>query len=353
MPIFDQGYQHWQGEFGGHAARWCAITLQGLRVGFKNRYLRTVLYLAWMPAFALVTMLCVWGMVERQSDYIKFLLSTLEKMLGQKIIDAPREYRVEVWTISFHFFLLIEMYYAMLLILMVGPNLISQDLRFNALPLYFSRPLSRLDYFIGKLGVITALLGMIVIVPSIVAYIAGLLFSADISIIGDTYRLLLASVAYGIIISLSGGMLILALSSLSRNSRYVAAFWIALILVGSVVYSVLAEAHRHEVREEQQSMSFATSEDEVIWQLEVAKSNWRPLVSYTGNISRIGQELLGVDKCWRRISESWRARERRKFLALVSGPQYPWYWSAIVLASLFALSAWILKRQVKSLDRLK
>jgi ABC-2 type transport system permease protein len=353
MPIFDQGYQHWQGELGGNFARWRAITVQGLRVGFKNRYLRTVLYLAWTPAFALVVTLCIWGMVERQSDYIKFLLSTLERMLGQKILDAPREYRVEVWTISYHFFLLIEMYYAMLLILMVGPNLISQDLRFNALPLYFSRPLRRIDYFIGKLGVITALLGMIVIVPSIVAYIAGLLFSADISIIRDTYRLLFASLAYGFIISLSGGVLILALSSLSRNSRYVAAFWIALLLVGSVVYSVLAEAHRHELRGAEQSMTFSTADDQNIWRLEAAKSNWRPLVSYTGNLSRIGQELLGIDNCWERISKTWGERERGRFLSVVSGPKYPWYWSAIVLVSLFVLSAWILKRQVKSLDRLK
>ena len=43
-----------------------------------------------------------------------------------------------------------------LLVLLVGPSLISQDLRFNAIPLYFSRPLRRFDYFVGKLGVIGA-----------------------------------------------------------------------------------------------------------------------------------------------------------------------------------------------------
>jgi ABC-2 type transport system permease protein len=353
MPIFDQGYQHWQGELGGNLARWRAITLQGLRVGFKNRYLRTVLYLAWIPALALVVTLCVWGMVERQSDNIQFLMNTLERMLGRKILDAPRSYRVEVWTISYYYFLWIEMGYAMLLILMVGPNLISQDLRFNALPLYFSRPLRRVDYFIGKLGVITALLGMIVIIPSIIAYIFGLLFSADISIIGDTYRLLLASVCYGIIISLSGGILVLALSSLSRNSRYVAAFWIALILVGHVVSSVLEEVHRHELLRSQESSSFTTEDDQVAHALEASKSDWRPLVSYTANLSRLEQNLLGVESCWERISETWPAPGRQRFQALVSGPQYPWYWSAIVLASLFALSAWILKKQIKSLDRLK
>jgi hypothetical protein len=35
------------------------------------------------------------------------------------------------------------------------------------------------------------------------------------------------------------------------------------------------------------------------------------------------------------------------------GNQYPWYWSAAVLAGVFALSAGILNFSVKSLDRLK
>ena len=348
MPIFDQGYQHWQGELGGHVARWWAITRQGLRAGFKNRYLRTVLYLAWMPAFALVTMLCVWGMVERNSDYIKFLLGALEDWLGQKTIEAPRTYRVEVWTISYFYFLKIEMFYAMLLILMVGPNLISQDLRFNALPLYFSRPLRRIDYFIGKLGVITSLLGMIVIVPSVVAYVFGVLFSSDFSVIGDTFHLLFVSVVFGIIISVSCGMLILAMSSLSRNSRYVSAFWVAFVLVGSVIYGILSEANQDELRRAAwERGSFATPDDLATLELEASKSDWRPLVSYTANLSRLGQHLLGVDDIWQRVGGG------RGLFANVAGPQYPWYWSAILLTFLFLLSACVLTRQVKSLDRLK
>jgi hypothetical protein len=35
------------------------------------------------------------------------------------------------------------------------------------------------------------------------------------------------------------------------------------------------------------------------------------------------------------------------------GNQYPWYWSAVVLAGLFVLSVGILNFSIKSLDRLK
>ena len=67
-----------------------------------------------------------------------------------------------------------------------------------------------------------------IIVPSLVAYVLGLLFSLDITIVRDTFGILLASVAYGLVIAVSAGLLMLALSSLSRNSRYVALFWMGI-----------------------------------------------------------------------------------------------------------------------------
>ena len=93
---------------------------------------------------------------------------------------------------------------------------------------------------------IAAFIGLIVIVPSIIAYILGLLFSLDITIVKDTYRVLLASIAYGLVIVLSAGLLILALSSLSRNSRYVALFWVAILLISGLVAIVLEGVQQHQ-----------------------------------------------------------------------------------------------------------
>ena len=87
--------------------------------------------------------------------------------------------------------------------------------------------------------------------------------------------------------------------------------------------------------------------------LEDAKSNWRPLVSYTANLSRVGQKMLGADEAWQKLSQIRPPSQRSLFLLTNSGPQYPWYWSAAVLAGLFGLSACILNFAIKSLDRLK
>jgi len=52
----------------------------------------------------------------------------------------------------------------------IGPVLISRDLANNALPLYLSRPFSRLEYILGKMSVLLLLLSMITWVPGLLLF---------------------------------------------------------------------------------------------------------------------------------------------------------------------------------------
>jgi ABC-2 type transport system permease protein len=381
MPIFDQGYQHWSGELTGHSWRWLAIAKHGVRVGMKNRVLRVVLLLSWLPAGVLVFALCVWGLHEQQSPLVTPLLSFLT-FLDPDILENPKHFRVEIWTICYDYFLLTELRFSMILILLVGPGLISQDLRFNALPLYFSRPLRRIDYILGKLGVVGWFLGMVLIFPAVIAYVAGMLFSLDITIIKDTFPLLLSCVGYGLVMTLSAGLLILALSSLSRNSRYVALFWLGVWFVSSIVGTILDTVDREhrlharyqkvfEVQRIQRTNQQMTPQErqkaQVAWRDEMARidkefheeeisrnqTNWRPLVSYSANLARIGERMLNTNASLRKISEKMSPGVREQFLQQRLGPEFPWYWSAVVLAILFGFSVCILNFRVRSLDRLK
>src|SRR5213078_4823898 len=173
MPIFDQGYQHWNGPLSGHAWRWLTVARHGVRATLKNRFVRWFLLAAWVPALALVTVLALWGMLEQQSESV---LAFVQPLLPAEMIGQPRDFRAAVWTIAYGFFFKAELAVALFLVLVVGPTLVSRDLRFNALPLYFSRPLRRIDYFLGKLGVIAWFLGMVIVFPSVIAYVLGLLF---------------------------------------------------------------------------------------------------------------------------------------------------------------------------------
>ncbi|HEV3260716.1 MAG TPA: hypothetical protein VG013_27935, partial [Gemmataceae bacterium] len=208
MPIFDQGYQHWQGELSGHGWRWLTITRRGVRAQMKNRLTRFAMLVAWGPAIGLASVLIIWGLFEQKSSLVAPLMGIFRSLPPELQVE-PRAYRATVWTIAYQYFFQVQVFFSMILVLLVGPNLISQDLRFNAMPLYFSRPLRRIDYFLGKLGVIGYFLGMVLIVPSMVGYVLGLLFSMDISILVDTFPILLASTAYGAVMTLSAGLLML------------------------------------------------------------------------------------------------------------------------------------------------
>jgi ABC-2 type transport system permease protein len=194
---------------------------------------------------------------------------------------------------------------------------------------------------------------MVIIVPSLIAYTLGLLFTLDITILRDTFRILLASVVYGLVIAVSTGMLVLALSSLSRNSRYISLLWLAIWIGSTAVAGTLETAHSAQRMHQTWRARQAMGEDYLAAELEASKANWRPLVSYTANLSRVGQQLLGTDAAWEELSKFRPAEERPGFLLGVLGPQYPWYWSAGVLVGLLGLSVCILNLKIKSLDRLK
>jgi ABC-2 type transport system permease protein len=430
MPIFDQGYQHWQGTLSGHGWRWLAVARHGVRVGMQNRFMRIVILLAWIPALMLAGVICVWGLVEQKTAWAIQFLSGLLPV--REFLDNPTAFRMTMWTLCFHFFINVEMFFVMVLVLMVGPGLISQDLRYNALPLYFSRPVRRTDYFLGKLGVIGFFLALVAVVPAIAAWFLGVLFSLDMNIIFDTGRILVGVIFYGVVVTLSAGLLMLALSSLSRNSRYVGAIWAGMWILTNVVSTILegvhlsqafirqAEAHNRrnqaaigqnpwqmDEKDRQEEMQDANNRQmppeerqaradarqrrrderqreahDAQWReqrqankrlrqdLEAAFNNdWRPCVSYTANLLRIGDGVLGYyvakDKLNDLLASATRAQRPKNFGPppdedddLEGGfrglePRWPWYWSASILFAIGGLSVWILNTRVKNLDRLR
>lgn len=362
MPIFDQGYQHWRGAVGGHAWRWLAVTRQGVRQQTRRRRTKWLVACAFVPALALAAVLVFWGLLEQQSTLIQPLMFLVQG-LPDEVRQGPKAYRGAVWTMAFNLFFSTETFFAMLLVLTVGPDLVSQDLRFNAMPLYFSRPIRRIDYFLGKLGVIAVFLASVAVAPAVAAYLLGVAFSLDVGVVRDTWRLLAGSVAFGLVVVASAGTLMLAISSLSRNSRLVGATWIGLWVVSNVTAGVLQQTVRRD---------------------------WCPVVSYTANLDRIREQLLDTASARARFLALWEAGRARGRMAarvlpfrkggrrivvpprpprppdgrrgdddvppLLRTPEHvrqPWAWSAGVLAGLFAISALTLSTRVKTMDRLR
>ena len=378
MPIVEQGYQHWSGRLSGHTWRWLTVARQGVRIQFRNRFLRYLLFAAWTPAFLLVCALSIWGLLERKSKAMSTIIAFL-RFMNPHVIRQPQYYSSEIWILVYGYFMHVELMFSMILVLVVGPGLISQDLRVNALPLYFSRPLRRIDYFVGKWAVIGFFIGMVTILPTIVAYLFGALFSLNWTTVINGLPIALSAIAYGLVICICAGTLMLALSGLSRNLRYIALLWLGVWFISSVMSAVLAESHNGALRSE---YFHKVSQHPVVrlanpntgavpvvqgpgywrkawrhfevYQWRADHHDWRPLLSFTGDLSRVGDHLLGTNDAWKKFAALEPAqRQRIRLLIHFGGPWYPWYWSAAVLVGLWVISVGILRWSVRSLDRLK
>jgi ABC-type transport system involved in multi-copper enzyme maturation permease subunit len=324
------------------------VSRHGVRTLLKNKFIRLLLVAAWLPAIVLVAALTVWGLLEQQAESV---LNFLKQILPTDVIAQPREYRTAVWTIAYSYFFRTELIVSLFLVLIIGPNLISRDLRFNAFPLYFARPLRRVDYFVGKLGVIGFFLAATVVVPAVVAYAFGLAFSLDLAVIRDTYHLLWAGLLYGLVITVSAGTLMLALSSLSRRSIYVGLMWAGFVFLTQMLAAILMGIHDEsayhtlvrdrtiqwvndhppppgvemrgpfpvrrfgpppkdkppptdsEKAKEKWVKEWSAANDGFRNDHEAARlkngfTDWRPLLSNGMNLDRLGDALLDTDRAW-------------------------------------------------------
>jgi ABC-2 type transport system permease protein len=66
--------------------------------------------------------------------------------------------------------MIVQATFAIILAAMVGPGLIAPDLANNALPLYFSRPLTRMNYALARLSTLLAILSIITWVPGLILF---------------------------------------------------------------------------------------------------------------------------------------------------------------------------------------
>ena len=257
--------------------------------------------------------------------------------------------------------------------------------------------MTRLDYFLGKLGVIAVLVALVAVLPAVVAYVLGVCFSLDLSVVRDTWSLLPASILYGLVIVVSAGACWPCRRC--RGGRCTSALaWVGIWLITSSVSGVLEGIHMNTVRMEtwrqqheaetveapprrpgyrgRRGMSPRFDDESVQAALAKAgKTNWRRLFSYTANLQRLGEAALNTDAAWVKIgrvlgssqsqaammfeasSGQWSGAEpqplNERSMADEKVPQYPWTWSAAVLAGLLGISLWIVSMRVRSLDRLR
>lgn len=174
------------------------------------------------------------------AEYLKsrFAFLPMAGNLADRIEDGGRSaWRVTFWTwLLMTFFRYPQATTVVFMLGFIAPSLIARDVRSRAFLLYFSRPIGRLDYMLGKLLIPATFLALVTTLPALVLYLIGLVFSPDISAILSTWdipiRILLASVS----LILPTASLAVMLSSMTQESRFAAFSWFAVWALGYGAY---------------------------------------------------------------------------------------------------------------------
>lgn len=253
MPIHEAGYRAWDGRRVSEWTRWQTISSNGIRRASKSTWLKRLLLLGLLPLLFFAGAFFLFEQSSRdpeiwrafsafirglpQGKELREVIGTLPSSPTPEQFNAIRH---DVWS----FLLLTLMRYpqALLMVVVVGivaPPLISQDLRTRAYLIYFARPISRLEYIAGKIGVVAFYLLSIATLPALILYGLGVVLSPSLEVVLSTWDLPLRVLVASACLIIPTTLVALALSSLTLESRYAGFGWFAMWIIGHVTFSSL------------------------------------------------------------------------------------------------------------------
>jgi ABC-2 type transport system permease protein len=167
MAVYERSYRPFEGELTPKRTRFLVLPRYAYERVFKSRL---------FVAFLIVWM--IWPLFLAFAIYLPHNVSVLEKLgtTTEELAFLPLFNQNPSW--FFRWFMLPQGFISFVITLVVGPALISGDLRNNGLPLYLSRPFSRTEYILGKVSVLVMLLSLASWIPGLLlfllkAYFAG------------------------------------------------------------------------------------------------------------------------------------------------------------------------------------
>lgn len=229
MSVREIRYRPWEGALRPTAFRLAAIPKFAL-MSVWNKLLAVSLF-----AGAGLPVLCFTGYVLVVSN------PTIREILEiGYYVDFPVKSLMQrlLWT---------QMFFATMIALVAAPRMISTELANRALPLVYSRPVSRLGYIGGKFAGLFALLSAVSWLQTIVIWaIMAILYPSEHpfhqEMLATSLPALAATVTLGVLLSSVLSLVALACSSATKSPRFGAVFFFVLLAAGSFFTNFLQES---------------------------------------------------------------------------------------------------------------
>lgn len=297
------GYRGWSETLVPGWLRWWVITEVGVKRAWQSRWLRRMMMFAWLPAIWFGVGFFVWEQAALYPEWRQMLRPFLRGMPQTPELEGLRnsmltgnleQSRHAVWAWLLQSFFRYPQ--AVLMVMVVGvisPPLISQDIRSRAFLLYFSRPLTRVEYLFGKVASLWAYLAVVSTVPALALYLLGVLLSPNLGVVSATWDLPLRIVAASVVLMLPTSLLALCFSSLTQESRYAGFAWFAVWILGWFTYGAATSAEAfnsgNDAYQRQNRQPFDQTP------IEIKESPWTHLSLYH-TLGRVQRWVFGFAK---------------------------------------------------------
>lgn len=214
MPIHDQGYRRYGGTRAGIGRAWQVMTRAGVMNIISKRQFLGLMLFAWMPFVVRAVQIYVSANFQ-QASFLAPKGETFREFLDQQG--------------AFVFFVTIY----------VGAGLIANDRRANALQLYLSKPMTSAEYIAGKLSILFLFLVSVTFLPAMMLLLTQAIFAGSLTFVQNNLYLLPAITLFSLAQVLLASTTMLALSSLSKSSRFVAVMYAGLFFFTTALFNAL------------------------------------------------------------------------------------------------------------------
>ncbi|HEX2445283.1 MAG TPA: ABC transporter permease subunit [Vicinamibacterales bacterium] len=276
MPIHDQSYRRYVGSKDAPGRAWSVIAAAGIRTMLRRRMFLGLLLFAWIPFIVRAVQIYVAANFP-QASMLAPTADTFREFIDQQGV--------------FVFFVTIY----------VGAGLIANDRRANALQIYLSKPLMRAEYIAGKFATLATFLLLVTWLPGMLLLVLQILFAGSFTFARQNAFLFPAITVASFLQVIVASFAMLALSSLSKSSRYVGILYAGAMFFSEAVFAVLRLI------------------------LGGTGSSW---ISFPANLAQV-------------IDVIFRLKPRY---------ETPWFVSMLALAGLIAVSISVLERRVRGVE---
>jgi ABC-2 type transport system permease protein len=214
-PIHDQSYRRYEGTREPPGRGWAVIMRTGLMTFLARRVFLVVMLFAWVPFIVRA---------------VQIYVVTMYPMARQAVPVDPK---------MFLDFIEQQGLFVYFVTIYVGSGLIANDRRANALQIYLSKPLLRTEYIGGKLAILAIYLLEVTLLPGLLLLMLQVLFSGSFEFIRANAFLIPAITLASILRVAVAASTMLALSSLSKSSRYAAILYTGVIFFSEAIFGVL------------------------------------------------------------------------------------------------------------------